>query len=193
MYFLKSISEDVQRAQIKFRKHTKVKKLVLGAFLACIATILQGAGEVLPGIGYMISPLASLPILIGAMFFIQMGAMAYFLTILLLFILFPSELIIFPFTTGLLALGIGVGFSYVKKRVSIISIGAIFLTMGIFGLLYIFQFPVLGPFGLNSFSFLSATSIFSFSFLYSWLWVELARFFFNKIKVRSISSKRIME
>ena len=37
MYFLKSISEDVQLAQLKFRKQTKAKRLVLGAFLACMA------------------------------------------------------------------------------------------------------------------------------------------------------------
>ena len=57
-----------------------------------MAAILQAAGGFLPGIGYFISPFATLPILIGAMFSLQMGVMSYFLTILLLFILFPSEL-----------------------------------------------------------------------------------------------------
>ena len=100
MYFLKSISDDVRFAQLEFRKHTKAKRLVLGSFLACMAAVLQAAGGFLPGIGYFISPFATLPILIGAMFSMQMGVMSYFLTILLLFILFPSELVVFPFTTG---------------------------------------------------------------------------------------------
>ena len=182
MYFLKSISDDVRFAQLEFRKHTKAKRLVLGSFLACMATVLQAAGGFLPGIGYFISPFATLPILIGAMFSLQMGVMSYFLTILLLFILFPSELVIFPFTTGLLGIGIGAAFSFFKKRLSIIFIGAILLTIGIMSLLYVFHFPVLGPAVSDSFSFLTAGSIFIFSFLYSWLWVEMALFFFKKLK-----------
>ena len=160
MYFLKSISDDVRFAQLEFRKHTKAKRLILGSFLACIAAILQAAGGFLPGIGYFISPFATLPILIGAMFSLRMGVMSYFLTILLLFILFPSELVVFPFTTGLLGIGIGAAFSFFKKRISIILIGAILLTIGIMSLLYIFHFPVLGPAASNSFSFLTSRKYF---------------------------------
>ena len=182
MYFLKSISDDVRFAQLEFCKQSKAMRLVLGSFLACIATILQAAGGFLPGIGYFISPFATLPILIGAMFSFYMGMMSYFLTFLLLFILFPSELVVFPFTTGLLGIGIGAAFSFFKKRLSIISIGAILLTIGIMSLLFVFHFPVLGPAVSDSFSLLTAGSIFLFSFLYNWLWVEIALFFFEKLK-----------
>ncbi|MEI4770284.1 hypothetical protein WAX74_11625 [Psychrobacillus sp. FJAT-51614] len=182
MYFVKSISEDVRFAQLELRKHSKAKRLVLGTFLACMAAVLQIAGGFLPGIGYFISPFATLPILISAMFSFQMGVMSYFLTILLLFILFPSELVIFPFTTGLLGIGIGAAFSFFKKRLSIIFGGAILLTIGIMSLLYIFHFPLLGPAVSDSFSVLTGGSIFIFSFLYSWLWVEMALFFFKKFK-----------
>jgi hypothetical protein len=182
MYFLKSISDDVRFAQLEFRKHTKAKRLVLGSFLACMAAVLQTAGGSLLGIGYFISPFATLPILIGAMFSLQMGVMSYFLTILLLFILFPSELVVFPFTTGLLGIGIGAAFSFFNKRLSIISIGTILLNLGMMSLLYVFRFPVLGPAVSDSFSFLTAGSIFIFSFLYSLLWVEMALFFFKKLK-----------
>src|SRR4051812_36219663 len=61
MYFLKSISDDVQFAQLEFRKHAQAKRLVLGSFLACMAAVLQAAGGFLPGIGYLISPFATLP------------------------------------------------------------------------------------------------------------------------------------
>lgn len=182
MYFFKSISDDVRFAQLEFRKHTKAKRLVLGSFLACIAAVLQATGDFLPGIGYFISPFATLPILIGSMLSLQMGVTSYFLTILLLFILFPSELVIFPFTTGVLGIGTGAAFSFFKKRLSVISIGAILLTIGIISLLYVFHFPVLGPAVSDSFSFLTAGSIFLFSFFYNWLWVELALFFFKKLK-----------
>ena len=125
MYFFKSISDDVQFAQLEFRKHSKMKRLVLGSFLACLAAIFQATGGFLPGIGYFISPFATLPILICTMFSLPIGVMTYFITILLLFILQPSELIVFPFTTGLLGMGIGAAFSLFKRRLSLISVGAI--------------------------------------------------------------------
>ncbi|WP_338449991.1 hypothetical protein R4Z09_28270 [Niallia oryzisoli] len=189
MYFFKAISDDVQFAQIEFRKQSRVKKLVLGSFLSCMAAILHSAGDLLPGVGYFISPFATLPILIGAMFSLQMAAMAYFLTILLLLMLFPSELFVFPFTTGLLGIGIGAAFSFFKKRLTIISFCAILLTIGIMGLLYVFHFPVLGPAVSDTFSFLTSGSIFLFALLYSWLWVELALFFFKRIKGTGSSSQ----
>src|SRR3954462_8394416 len=136
MYFFKSISDDVQFAQLEFRKHAQAKRLVLGSLLACMAAVLQAAGGFLPGIGYFISPFATLPILIGAMFSLQMGVRSSFLTILLLFILFPSELVVFPFTTGLLGIGRCAAWACVKKRVSSIVMGAILLNLGIMSLLY---------------------------------------------------------
>lgn len=181
MFLLQSITDNVQLAQRQFRKHSKVKRLVFGSFLAIMATVLQGAGEFLPGIGYLISPFATFPLLLGTMFSLQMGVMAYLLTIGLLFLLIPSELIIFPFTTGLFGLSIGAAFSFFKKRISIISAGAFSLTAGIMGLLYLFRFPVLGPAVSDSFSFIIALSILLFSFFYAWLWSEMGLFFFKKI------------
>ncbi|KEF39247.1 hypothetical protein M670_01640 [Schinkia azotoformans MEV2011] len=182
MYFLRSISDDIQVAQLQFRNLTKTRMLVLGAFLACLAAVLQAAGGFLPGIGYFISPFATLPILICAMFSLSVGVMSYFLTILLLFILVPSELNVFPFTTGLLGIGIGGAFSFFKKRASIIFVGAILLTTGIISLLYIFRFPVLGPAVSYSFSYLTTGGIFLFALFYNWLWVEIALFFFKRLR-----------
>jgi hypothetical protein len=107
--------------------------------------------------------------------------MSYFQTIILLFILQPTELVVFPFTTGLLGLGIGASFYFFRSRLSIITTGAILLTVGIMNLLFIFHFPVLGPAFSNSFSLLTTGIIFLFSFLYSWLWVEMALIIFKKL------------
>ncbi|WP_236694098.1 hypothetical protein [Sporosarcina globispora] len=153
------------------------------SIFTCIAAILQAAGGFLPGIGYFLGPLATAPILVCSMFSIPFGVMSYFLTIMLLFILQPSELIIFPFTTGLLGLGIGASFSLFRKRLSIIAIGTILLLIGIMSLIFIFHFPVLGPAVSASFSFLTAGSIFLFGFLYSWLWVEIALIIIKRLKM----------
>lgn len=183
MFFLKPISDEVRLSQIIFNKHNKTMKLILGSIFACIAAILQAAGGFLPGIGYLLSPLATAPILLCSMFSIPFGVMSYFLTIMLLFILQPTELIIFLFTTGLLGLGIGASFYFFRKRLSIIGTGVILLMLGIMSLLFIFHFPVLGPVVSVSFSFLTTGSIFLFAFIYSWLWVEIALIIFKRLKM----------
>lgn len=181
MYFLKSISNEVKSAQIIFHHHSKAKRLVLGALFSSIAAILQAVGGVLPGVGFLISPLATAPILYCSLFSIPLGFISYLLTNLLLLILQPSELFVFSFTTGLLGLGTGIAFSIFKKRLSIIASGAALLTLGITCLLFIFHFPVLGPAPIDSFSFLTTSGIFLFAFIYNWIWVE-ATLFFIKIK-----------
>lgn len=183
MYFFKPISDEVRLSQIIFNKHKKTMKLILGSVFACIAAILQAAGGFLPGIGYFLSPLATAPILLCSMFSIPFGVFSYFLTIMLLFILQPTELIVFPFTTGLLGLGIGASFYFFRKRLSIIATGTILLMLGIKSLIFIFHFPVLGPAVSDSFSFLTTVSIFLFAFLYSWLWVEIALIIFKRLKM----------
>ncbi|NQD65968.1 hypothetical protein HP456_08525 [Bacillus haikouensis] len=183
MNLFKPISDEVRLSQILFNQYKRPMKLVLGSIFACIAAILQAAGGFLPGIGYFFSPLATAPILLGSMFSIPLGVMSYLLTMMLLFILQPTELFIFPFTTGLLGLGIGASFYFFRKRVSIIAAGAILLMAGMMSLLYIFHFPVLGPAVSDSFSFLTTVSIFLFAFLYSWIWVELALIMFKRLKM----------
>lgn len=190
MYFIKVISDDVKAFQIDFQKKSKIKRLVLAALFASIAAILQSAGGFLPGAGYFISPFATAPILFCSMLSVPIGIITYLLTNLLLLVLEPSELIVFPFTTGLLGLGIGAAFCYVKKRIAIILSGAIFLSIGIQLLLYFIKFPVLGPAVSNSFSFLTLSGIFLFSFTYAWIWVETGLFLFNRIRRFNFISRR---
>ncbi|MFC4559399.1 hypothetical protein ACFO3D_14470 [Virgibacillus kekensis] len=182
MYFLKPISEEVRLSQIIFNKHKKTMRLILVSIFAGIAAILQAAGGFLPGVGYFLSALATAPILLSSMFSISFGVKSYFLVIILLFIIQPTELIVFPFTTGLLGLGIGASFHIFKKRLSIIVTGTISLMLGIMSLLFIFHFPVLGPAVSDSISFLTTAWIFLFAFLYSWLWVEIALIIFKRVK-----------
>ncbi|MEM5011605.1 hypothetical protein WKH57_12840 [Niallia taxi] len=183
MYLFKAISIEIQLAQKTFTtKHTKTKKLILGSIFACFAAIFQSAGGFFPGIGYLLSPLATAPILLYVMISVPFGAMVFFQAIILLFVLQPTELIVFPFTTGLLGLGIGLSFYLFKSRLSIIAAGAFSLTLGISILLYILRFPILGPAFSNSFSLLTIGIIFIFSFLYSWLWVEIALLIFKRLR-----------
>ncbi|MGM0753781.1 MAG: hypothetical protein ACQET6_17865 [Bacillota bacterium] len=178
----KPVSDDVRSSQRIFKNHKKTMKFSLVSIFSCIAAILQAAGGILPGIGYLISPLATAPILLCSIFSIPFGMISYFLTMMLLFILQPTELIVYPFTTGLLGIGIGGAFHFFGERISIVATGAILLMVGIMSLLFILGFPVLGPASPGSFSFLTTGIIFLFAFLYSWLWVELALILYKRLK-----------
>ncbi|MET3196080.1 hypothetical protein [Bacillus sp. OAE603] len=183
MYFFRDISNEVRVFQLMFHQHKTMMKFMIVSMFACIAAILQSAGGYLPGIGLFLSPLATAPILLCSMFSISSGIKCYFLTILLLCILQPTELMVFPFTTGLLGLGIGSSFCFFKKRVNIIATGAILLFLGIMSLLYAFQFPVLGPGVSDSISIFKTGGIFLFTLLYSWMWVEIGLIIFFRIKI----------
>ncbi|WP_142301032.1 hypothetical protein [Bacillus sp. 7884-1] len=147
-------------------------KLVASALMSLIAAILQAAGGVIPGIGMLISPFSSAPIIISVLISPLYGILSYFLTIFLLLLLQPSELIFFPFTTGAMAIGIGIGLILFNKVWKVISFSSLFLSIGICLLLYLLQIPVLGPF-LIEFRVLNVLIIYIFSLVYCWIWIEL--------------------
>ncbi|CEG26261.1 hypothetical protein [Bacillus sp. B-jedd] len=182
MYFLNDISNDIQFTHLRFNRYSTSLKLVLGAIFAGLAAIFQSAGGFFPGVGYLASPLATAPILLCFIVSVWTGTLSYFLTCLLLLVLQPSELIVFPFTTGLLGFGLGLAFCFFKKRLAIILLGGVFLTVGIAALLYVFRFPVLGPAISLSFSIITLGGVFIFAFLYTWGWVEASIIFFKRFK-----------
>ncbi|MFF2450041.1 hypothetical protein ACFVSW_23650 [Neobacillus sp. NPDC058068] len=155
-------------------QYTNTRKLVLGSVLAAIAAVLQSAG-VFVGFGYAFSILATLPIVLSAMISLRIGIMSYVITILLLAILQPSELFVFPFTTGLLGITLGAAFKWRNHWVMISFVGGIGLTVGIMILLYGLQFPVLGPSVSHTFDFKIAAVILLFSCIYSSIWTGLSK------------------
>jgi hypothetical protein len=147
-------------------------KLVASALLGLITAILQSAGGVIPGIGMLISPFSTAPIIINMLISPLFGLLSYILTFFLLLFIQPSELFIFPFTTGAMAIGIGLGLILFNKGWKVISFSGLFLSVGICVLLYLIQFPVLGPF-LIEFRIVNIIIIYLFSLLYCWVWIEL--------------------
>lgn len=155
-------------------------KLVASALMALIAAILQAAGGVIPGIGMLISPFSTAPIIISVLILPSYGLLSYILTIFLLLLIQPSELIVFPFTTGAMAIGIGFGLILFNKVWKVITFSSMFLSIGICLLLYLFQFPVLGPF-LIEFRVLNILMIYLFSLVYCWIWIELVLLLLPKL------------
>lgn len=150
-------------------RYTKTMRLIAGALLGSIAVILQSAG-VFTGIGFLFSMMSTGPLVLASLLSVRIGLMTYSITAVLLMLVQPSELLVFLFTTGLLGVSLGVGLKYFQRTVWIISFAALCLTLGISLLLYVFQFPILGPSISSQFSIPVILGTFAFALLYSWMW-----------------------
>ncbi|MEF3308645.1 hypothetical protein PV433_06955 [Paenibacillus sp. GYB004] len=174
-YWTKTVTEDAAALHRAFQHHDNgMKEMLMVAFLGALAAILQAAGGFLPGIGLFISPLASAPIILGTVYSLRCGFLTYGVTVVVLMIIQPGELVIFPFTTGLLGIFLGFGLLRLKKRPGILVAGAAGLCAGIVLLLYVLHVPVLGPALSGSFQVRTFGILLLFCLAYSWLWVELS-------------------
>jgi hypothetical protein len=153
-----------------FRNWTK--RLVVCSLFACVAALLQAMGG-FTGPGYVLSPFATLPIMLASILTFREGFITYLVTIGILTIIQPTELFVFPFTTGIIGLGIGTAISYLESGIVITLIGGISLSTGILTLLFVIGFPVLGPGILTVFNLQIAVYVFIFSLLYSWVWLKI--------------------
>lgn len=178
---IKSLSADVDEARNYFDLFPSSYKLVFAAVLATFSAILQSAGGFLPGIGFLISPFAAMPILIVAVYTGRYGLLSYVLTTFLLLLLQPAELFIFPFTTGLLGLVIGFGLRIFKSRIIIALAGALALIVGISIPLYVLGFPILGPMVTSVPRAGNLCFIFLFCTLYSSIWLLISLIILGKI------------
>ena len=184
MFLFQSATEHVSELLKSFNQNASLsKRITIFSLLAALAAILQSAGGFIPFVGLMISPFATAPVIISTVLSLRYGLIGYLLTILLLFIIQPSEILIFAFTTGLLGFGIGVAYYCFKKRLSLILTGALFLLSGIVIVLFLFRFPLLGPSIQADLSFLFFLSLSGFCFLYSWLWVEISLVLLKRISI----------
>ena len=152
----------------------QTKAIVTIAFLSALTALFQSAGGFIPGLGYFISPLSTAPIVLATLISFRMGFTAYILSSLLLLLIQPSELIVFPFTTGLLGMALGFFITRCKNRIQVALFSAIALWIGISLVLYAFRFPLLGPSVAMSLRIDTTIYILLFSFVYSGIWTEIS-------------------
>jgi hypothetical protein len=157
----------------KIDSYSKTIKLVVGALLGSIAVIFQSAG-IFTGLGFILSMMSTGPLVLASLLSLRIGVMTYVITVCLLAIFQPSEVLVFLFTTGLLGLSLGIGLKYLKKNLLVILFAAFCLTLGICLLLYGFHFPILGPSITSDFNSMVILGTFAFSLLYSWIWQKLS-------------------
>lgn len=182
MHFTTTLPSHPKYIHRILKRWRPTKKLLFIALMAALTAIFQAAGGLLPGIGFAISPFATAPIMLVALLSSRSGIFTYILTVLLLLLLQPSELLIFPFTTGLLGLGLGWTLRKLNKRPQVFMTNGLLLCIGICIPLYALGFPVFGPTVSSSINLTALLLIFTFSLLYSWIWTELSLFILRKIK-----------
>ncbi len=182
MFFLQPITMHAKMMSDTFHKATSIsKRMTVTALLVALAVILQSAGGFIPVVGLFISPFATAPMILSTVLSARFGFLGYILTLFLLFLIQPSEVLIFACTTGLLGIGIGFAYHICKRRLPLIMTGTIVLLSGILIVLFIFQFPILGPAINPSTSIQWLLPLAFFSFLYSWIWVEISVFLFKRL------------
>ena len=103
--------------------YSKTIKLVVGALLGSIAVIFQSAG-IFTGLGFILSMMSTGPLVLASLLSLRIGVMTYVITVCLLAIFQPSEVLVFLFTTGLLGLSLGIGLKYLKKSLLVILFAA---------------------------------------------------------------------
>lgn len=166
---------------MSFQEWSETRLLVFAAFMAVFAALFQAMGS-LSGIGFFISPLATAPIFLITIISKGFGFLAYFVAIFILLLLRPDELFVFPFTTGLIGLSFGITFPYIRKNLLLAVTNGVVLMFGIFLILYVLKFPILGPTLGKSFDLLFVGGSFAFTFIYCLLWTFICRFLLKKLK-----------
>ncbi|EDL65656.1 hypothetical protein [Bacillus sp. SG-1] len=182
-HFLQNTSTDAQALQHRFSMNSsRLRVLITLGILSALAAIFQSAGGFFPGPGYLVSPLATAPMILAAVISPGYGAISYLAAIGVLMIWQPSEVVIFTFTTGILGIVTGLAFHKFKNRLMIIFSGGCALFGGIVIILYGFDFPLLGPGISSDFQWLAVILIALFSMIYSWVWTEASIWFFRIFK-----------
>lgn len=184
MYWLEDITFNLRTLRARRYKIKNNYGVYLVIFLSILTTLLQSFGGFFPGLGYLISPFATIPITIAVLISVNYGILVYFNTIFLLLLIQSSEIIIFTFSTGLLGIAIGISIKMIRYRIGIIIFSALFLMTGLIIVLFIFNFPILGEYmSTDNYNFIKGISLFMFSLFYSWLWLELTLSIFKKLRI----------
>ncbi|WP_052947327.1 hypothetical protein [Aneurinibacillus tyrosinisolvens] len=112
MYWIADVSVHVKELRTLFyQRGSGARGVVFTSLLALLAAVLQSMGNFFPGIGYVLSALSTMPIvLLCCMLSIRYGCLGYLAAFFLLLIIQRGEAFVFPFTTGLLGIGLGSAF-----------------------------------------------------------------------------------
>ena len=171
-FLLLKKSRSELRAITQFRNYSR--EITTASLLAALAALLHAAPVYLPLVGMALSPLSSIPIIIGVLLFAD-GALAMFLAAaLLLFFINVEEAMIFSLATGPLGLATALAAIPNIPLWKKIAIPTVLLTCGILLLAFLVGVPGIQSL-IGTFTLFGLDLILAFSLLYSLLFMGLAR------------------
>ncbi|NLK07510.1 MAG: hypothetical protein GX316_02285 [Firmicutes bacterium] len=154
-------------------RHSQNRGLAVASLLAASAAILQAAPVYLPGVGMALSPLSSIPIIVGTLLFREMALPMFLTSGALLFIASLEEAVIFLLATG--PLGVSVAF-FAASDMPLwqrLLFPAVLLTSGIALLTFSVGLPGLQSI-VSHISVSAFVGIFLFSLAYTSLFLGIA-------------------
>ncbi|WP_421379752.1 hypothetical protein ACOJQI_16190 [Bacillus salacetis] len=161
----------------------RIKKFVFSTLMTSISVLLQASGTFIPVIGVFISPFATLPILLSSNVSIHYGALSYICASITLGIISPEESLIFFLTTGALGLVLGAGLHLKINKFVSIFFASLILTIGSLIMVFLLEFPLLGPLSPKNTNTLLTFFILIILFItYSFLWEAFGRRVIKKIE-----------
>lgn len=174
-HILAILRENRDKFFARARPGINSKWITLAGLLAAITTILHSAPVFLPVIGLALSPLSSLPVIIGTLLFADRVLPMFLAAAVLLFLINAQEAIIFLLATGPLGLSTALAAVPTVPFWQKSLVPALLLTCGILLLIFLVGLPglqnIVGHLNLTIF-----LAIVLFSFIYSLLFVGIASF-----------------
>jgi hypothetical protein len=153
--------------------------IAVGGICSTLSVILQLAPIYFSGLGLLLSPLSSLPVIFAALNSVVCGSFSYLCTGLIILIISPHESVIFLLTTGLFGLVLGI--NYNKKFITAVIMSGSVLFSGINILIYFIGVAAFGDALTDIPLHIAEIIILIFSFIYSVIWMVILKIIFRRI------------
>ncbi len=186
-YTFATLKKNRNELLTKIRPGVNSKWITLAGFLAAITVVLHSAPIFLPVIGLALSPLSTLPVIIGALLFADRVLPMFLAAFALLFLINAQEAVIFLLATGPLGLTVALAaiptIPFWQKSLIPTSL----LTCGILLLIFLVGLPGLQNI-VESLNLIIFLAIILFSLIYSWLFMGIT--LFTQKRMLSIIAKK---
>jgi hypothetical protein len=161
------------------------KQVVLGAFFAGLAALLQLVPTFFSEVFVFITMLSAIPIYAISRLSPKIGFLAYLIAGFIVLSLSPHEALFFMFTNGPLGLALGVAHYYTPIKVLIVGLSALTLTLTLSLLTFILGVAVFGT-PIPGAWWLKVLTILGFSSIYSIIYYLFANYLFKKTNLGQI-------
>jgi len=159
---------------------SRTKLIVLGALFTSLAVIFQMVPVVFSKAFVLVTMLSAIPIYLTAKMDPKTGAIGYITAGVLITLFSTHEGLFFIFTNGVVGLSLGITHYYTNKKVIIISISTLALTLALSTMTFIIGIPVFG-FAMKVNILLQICILLIFSLIYSIFYFYISNLVFKKI------------